>query len=652
MSKVTHVEEFIGTNGHLVDERFGFMNDMLKSMKAQVQAVYEHKELNYRMQLSQPSAENSGIVTAQVLTPYGASSPNKNSELFQRVGSATLFMHEIMVDNPDSLDCVMVSFPDGQSIVLDRFSDRKIDASGKVLPYDARKEQWYQDALENKETFSVTKSYLPCEDTDSITVSTAVYDGDKLVCVLGVSVKTERILEIIKNSFDEEGIYPVLIDETGTVLFSLVPDGPFADSDVLTKEENAGNEIVQFIIYFSMQKTASIEVTVDGQEYYSAFTAIPNAGWAEVIFVEKDLFEGSTNELMDSLEKLTDKTVDVSDRNFLKVLIQMLVLSVILIGLSILISILVSKRISRPIKRMTKKVSEIDGEKILFEMEEIFRTGDEIETLAAAFEAMSQKIRKYIADIVEISTQKERMETELKVATQIQSSMLPKGFPLFPDRTEFDVYASMDPAREVGGDFYDIFMTDEDHLVLVVGDASEKGVPAALFMVITKAFIKTRALTGGSPGKILTDVNNLLTEGNDTKMFVTVWLAILEISTGRFVYANAGHEKPAIKRADDEFSLDSTKHGFVLGGLKDISYSDYEISLYKGDKIFMYTDGLTEAHKDVHDLFGSTRMLEVLNKYKEREPKELALAVKSEVMAFSEDAPQFDDMTMLVLEYK
>jgi sigma-B regulation protein RsbU (phosphoserine phosphatase) len=355
---------------------------------------------------------------------------------------------------------------------------------------------------------------------------------------------------------------------------------------------------------------------------------------------------------MYELEVLTDKNVEASDRNLGSLLKQMLVLSATLIVLFILISILLSKRISRPIKRMTQKVSEIDGEKILFEMEELFRTGDEIETLAAAFEAMSQKIQQYITDIVEISTQKERMETELKVATEIQSSMLPKKFPLFPDRTEFDVYASMYPAREVGGDFYDIFMTDENHLALVVGDASEKGVPAALFMVISKAYIRTRALIGGKPGEILTDVNKLLAEGNEKKMFATVWLAILEISSGRLVYANAGHEKLVIKRADKAYALDYTKHNFVLGGMKNVSFSDYELTLEHGDRIFMYSDGLTEAHKDVQDLFGAARMLEVLNKNSQLSPAELIFAVKAEVDSFVGNAVQFDDMTMLALEYK
>ncbi len=355
---------------------------------------------------------------------------------------------------------------------------------------------------------------------------------------------------------------------------------------------------------------------------------------------------------MDRLELLTDRTVDVSDRNYVTVLRQMVVLSVILIGVSVLLSILLSRRITLPIKRMTRKVSQIDGENILFETEDIFRTGDEIETLAFAFETMSLKIRQYITDIVEISTQKERMGTELRVAMEIQRSMLPNQFPLFPARKEFDVFASMDTAREVGGDFYDLFMTDEDHIALVVGDASGKGVPAALFMVYTKAYIKSRALAGGTPAEILTDVNELLAESNDQRMFTTVWLAILEISTGRFVYANAGHERPAIKRAGEEYCLDLTKHGLVLGGMRGTRYSDAEMTLQRGDRIFMYTDGVTEAHQEAREFFGSARMLETLNKNSGLSPAELLPVVKTAIDEYVGSTSHFDDLTMLSLEYK
>ena len=633
MSNVVHFEELVGDNADLINERFGFANYMLKCLRAQILSIAAPGGSDQQIDISSPSSDDSQIMAAAV----------------------TPFINEIIDDDPEAPDCIVIAFPNGESIVVTPSSGNKNGASGNKLSFDARGEEWYSDAVKNKESFTVSKSHLPGKDTECITVSTPVCDtetGD-LVCVLGASVASDTILNIIEKDFNEEGLYPVLIDETGTILFSTISDGPFAEADLLNKKENAGNEFIQFIIDFSTSGyNSSIEITIDGAQYYCAFSSVLNAGLGELVFAEKDLFVADTNQLVDDLEMLTERTVDVSDRNFSEVLTQMLILSVVLIGLSILASVLLSRRIAGPIKSMTGKVAEIDGEKILFEMEEIFRTGDEIETLAVAFEAMSQKIRQYITDIVEISTQKERMETELKVANEIQSAMLPKNFPLFPDRTEFDVYASMDPAREVGGDFYDIFMTDDDHLALVVGDASEKGVPAALFMVISKAYIRTRALTGGSPGEILTDVNNLLAEGNGKKMFVTVWLAILEISTGRLIYANAGHEKAVIKRADEDYVLDHTKHGFILGGIKGVSYSDNEITLKHGDRIFMYTDGLTEAHKNVEDLFGSARMLEVLNKNSTLPPDELLSAVKAKVDEFVGDEPQFDDMTMLALEYK
>ena len=236
------------------------------------------------------------------------------------------------------------------------------------------------------------------------------------------------------------------------------------------------------------------------------------------------------------------------------------------------------------------------------------------------------------------------------MATRIQSGMLPKLFPLYPDRSEFSLFASMDPAREVGGDFYDAFLRDEDHLVMVVADVSDKGVPAALFMVVAKTQIKTRALRGGSPSEILADVNDLLCDGNNENQFVTVWLGILTISTGELVEANAGHEKPIRMHAGEDFEVLRTKHGLVMGGMSGVKYREDSMMLGSGDVVFMYTDGVTEATNKDKEQFGEKRLVESLNSHKELEPDELLPAVRRDIDAFVGEASQFDDLTMLALK--
>ena len=242
-------------------------------------------------------------------------------------------------------------------------------------------------------------------------------------------------------------------------------------------------------------------------------------------------------------------------------------------------------------------------------------------------------------------------QTELNMATEIQAGMLPSIFPAFPNREEFDLYASMDPAREVGGDFYDFYLVDNDHLALICADVSGKGVPAALFMMISKTIIQNFAMLGLGAAETLNKANEALCVRNTMEMFVTAWIGILEISTGKLTCANAGHEYPAVYR-DGRFELFKDKHGLVLGGMDISRYKEYEITLNKGDKIFVYTDGVPEATSEETELFGTDRMLDALNNRAEGDPKEILETVRASVDSFVGPAEQFDDLTMLCLEYK
>ena len=284
---------------------------------------------------------------------------------------------------------------------------------------------------------------------------------------------------------------------------------------------------------------------------------------------------------------------------------------------------------------------------------EKIKTRDEIEELADSVNNMENSIIDYIDNIRTIMAEKERIGAELNIATQIQADMLPRIFPPFPERKEFDIYATMRPAKEVGGDFYDFFLLDNDHIAMVMADVSGKGVPAALFMVIAKTLIKNRALLDKkfSPAEILTDVNNQLCEGNEVELFVTVWLGILQISTGKGIAANAGHEHPAIKRKNGRYELIKYKHSPALATMQGIRIKEHDFYLNPGDSFFVYTDGVTEAtNKDIK-MFGTDRMLDALNSLPNPDAKTLLENVRNEIDKFVEDAPQFDDITMLGFKY-
>ena len=264
---------------------------------------------------------------------------------------------------------------------------------------------------------------------------------------------------------------------------------------------------------------------------------------------------------------------------------------------------------------------------------------------------MELEINEYIQDLTSVTAEKERIGAELNVATQIQADMLPRIFPAFPERTEFDIYATMNPAKEVGGDFYDFFLVDDDHLAVVIADVSGKGVPAALFMVIAKTLIKNHAQNKDCPGDVFTQTNEQLCEGNDAGLFVTAWMGILEISTGKFTYVNAGHNPPLLRHADGSFEWLKSRPGFVLAGMEGVRYRENVMELAQGDTLYLYTDGVTEATNGAQELFGDDRLQNALNEQPDLPVDDLLHKIKNDIDSFVGEAEQFDDITMLGLKY-
>ena len=298
-----------------------------------------------------------------------------------------------------------------------------------------------------------------------------------------------------------------------------------------------------------------------------------------------------------------------------------------------------------------KMQSNADPAELKFEAVPV-RSSGELRLLADNVKSLADGVSTYMTNLQTVTADKERIGAELSLATRIQAAMLPHVFPPFPERTEFDLYASMDPAKEVGGDFYDFFLVDDDHLCMLMADVSGKGVPAALFMMVCKIILQSVAMLGGSPGEILNKTNEAICSNNEAQMFVTVWVGILEISTGRLTAANAGHEYPVIKKPDGRFEVFKDKHGLVIGAMDGMVYREYELQLEPGSKLFLYTDGVPEANDADNRLFGMERMLAALNADPDAVPEQILKNVRGAVDDFVKDAEQFDDLTMLCMEYR
>jgi sigma-B regulation protein RsbU (phosphoserine phosphatase) len=377
---------------------------------------------------------------------------------------------------------------------------------------------------------------------------------------------------------------------------------------------------------------------------------IPTVGWTVVSFIEKEITEQPAQMMITEYKRINDDATSKFEKGTKNCERTTLVMIAVVLILGSVGALVVSGRIVKPIERMTARMSELSGTDLAFDMEDTYRTGDEIEVLAESFATLSKRTVEYIGQITRITAEKERIGAELELATKIQADMLPNIFPAFPERPEFDIYATMTPAKEVGGDFYDFFLIDDDHLGMVMADVSGKGVPAALFMMMSKILVNNFAMMGGSPAKVLEQVNSQICKNNDEEMFVTVWFGVLEISTGKITAVNAGHEYPVIRQPGGSFEVFRDKHCPIVGGMEDIPYKQYEITLHKGGTLFVYTDGVPEATNTDNKMFGLERLTQSLNEQADASPKELLTKVRSDVDKFVGDAPQFDDLTMLAIK--
>ena len=422
------------------------------------------------------------------------------------------------------------------------------------------------------------------------------------------------------------------------------------NGDDLRESENT--ELAEFIRNALNQNTEIQTVNIDGTDYYVTGAPIEAVGWVLVSAVSKELTDQPAVLMEERFDGIQSDALASFNKGIYSSRRMIIVLLIIAVILGTGAALILAKRIVTPVETMTKRVASLGGENLQFKMEPVYQTGDEIEVLAESFADLSAKTLQYVDQVKKVTAEKERIGAELSMATAIQASQLPRLFPAFPNRSEFDLYASMTPAKEVGGDFYDFFMIDDDHIGIVMADVSGKGVPAALFMMVARVLIKSHLQNGETVSEALANVNEQLCEGNEAEFFVTVWLAVIEISTGKGTAANAGHEHPALRRADGSYQLVTYRHSPAVAVMEGIPFREHEFELYPGDSFFVYTDGVTEAANADRELFGNDRLLAALNRKPDAEPEEVLRNVMEGISGFVAGAEQFDDITMLSFKYK
>ena len=449
-----------------------------------------------------------------------------------------------------------------------------------------------------------------------------------------------EILDKVRQSNQADDVYIVYMDpETRTCVYIADP----------ATGEDACPPGTWDIVYEN-----NYEALTHPEDGFPAYITNSEYGW--LCSAGAPIFDSQGNVAAHVMTDVSMNDIMQDRHDFLRNLCVILVAAAVFAAL--VLFTVTNRLIVRPVQTLTEAAdsyvtnrSQEDGEAGKNAMELLnIKTGDEIETLAAAMKKMERDINDYIVNLARVTSEKERIGAELSIATEIQASMLPRIFPPFPDRQDLNIYAVMNPAREVGGDFYDFFLIDDTHLAITVADVSGKGVPAALFMVIAKTLIKDRACSFVKPGEIFTWVNQQLCESNQAGLFVTAWLGIIDLKSGLVEYVNAGHNPPLVALDGGEFAYLKQKSGFILAGLEGFAYETSSFQMSRGDRIFLYTDGVTEAMNRKDKLFGEKRLLEWMNLHRKETPEAVLHGLRGRIADFADGAEQYDDITMLMFE--
>ncbi len=631
----------------LAEEKMSAYTDSLAYATSYAHSLYTEKNYYPNKEVDIPRKENAGTwVMQRTLANDGIN----YSDVRQECGllGNMLDVFGPIIEQQDDIATIYIGTESGLLISYDPYSDTG-DVVGEGY-YEFRDSTWYQLGKDAKD-YEITEAYQDGYGR-GLTVTCVAPFADEYGQFHGC-IAIDILMSTLNDSMVNDGIAKpstaILIDADGNVIAENRENatsgdlGSIFDSNRPEALREAGKTILE-------EEDGIYRSGTDENSEYFAYSTIDTLGWTICILTPVSTVVEPAVLIKTGIDDNTRSVVNSVINGVRTVIQSCLSLSALIL---IFVTLFVggfSRKIASPLKKLEEDVKKISGGDLKHRTDVV--TDDEIGSLATSFNSMTDSLQNYIADLKEMTVKEERLSMELSLATDIQASMLPKDFDIYADHKEFSVFASMNPAKEVGGDFYDFFMRDDKNLVLVMADVSGKGVPAALFMAKAKTAIKTRAMMGGTPAEILNDVNVQMCEGNREELFVTVWIAIIDLETGKGLAANAGHEHPVLRRAGKNYELVEYRHSMVVAAFDEAKFQEHEFELFPGDSIFVYTDGVPEATTTKEDeFFGTTRMLEALNKDPEASPENVVQHVYDAVVGFADGAEQFDDITMLSMKY-
>ena len=636
-------------------------NDLFQGLQGRVEMLADYAQKLFsdpgaypRVEVSGPETVENGKIATQLLTAEGVDISGE--VLRDKIGLAAN-LSDLMValySTSEETNSCFISLPEGVTLATDDRSGSKLDDAGRAMPFPCTARPWYKLAEEQGKLIFTDVEKDAFTGKIGIVCAAPIYVNGELAAIVGSDLFLTSMEAAVQASAANGG-YVLVVNEKGHVVFAPGTQEDFsvkASGEAEDLRQSSISELGTLVRDAMEQKTNVRSVPLKSGESYMMGAPMKTVGWTLLSVQSVASAQKPATMLKEAYEQIQAETAEIYQKKTDASRNTALVLLLAATALMLTGSLVLGKRIVKPLNTMTRRIGELGDGNMVFTMENTYRTGDEVEELAKSFAALSHKTMEYVDKVKTATAEKERLTTELSLATSIQTAMLPHIFPAFPEKQEFDVFASMDPAREVGGDFYDFFLIDGDHLCLTIADVSGKGVPAALMMMASKIILQSYAKMGKSPREILSLTNQSLCTNNEAEMFVTAWLGILELSTGKLTAANAGHEYPVFRKTGGRYEICKDRHGFVLGGLKDVPYREYEIDMTPGSSLFVYTDGLPEATDANNEAFGMERMLTTINERPEASPRDVLQHMRGAVDGFVKDAEQFDDLTMLCLTYK
>ena len=630
----------------------------LKQFRTSVQTVadtvtkmYENPDEYQQRGVDLPEQKNDGKLAVQLL--YSKKTVKSSESVKKELGLIANAQDTLYVENKNDPNMVSnyIATKSGIMIQADYISAKKFDENGNIMPYEADTRPWYVGASKTKKPFFTSLSRDAHTSGVGIMCGVPFFKGKEFMGVAGAGMYLNELQKAVPDTKVGKDGYACMIDGEGKVIFSSGGGETFTDDldKVTDLRENDQKDLAELVTKAVKGERGVTVLSLDGEMSYVAYAPLETVGWTFFTIIPEKEVEAPTTSLLNSLENSKDRTVEESNSQIRFVFIILAAIFIILNLLAVFFSKKAGKILVKEVVVLTQKVENIKGDNLDFEWNG--KSDDEIQVLAESFGSLTERMKQYITEITEITAKEQRIASELSLATNIQASMVPTNFDDYKAFEAFGLYANMTPAKEVGGDFYDFFLTDADHIALVMADVSGKGVPAALFMSKAMTAIKTRTLMGGSPAAILADVNNQMCEGNEAELFVTVWLAIIDLKTGKGMAANAGHEHPALRHKGGQFELIKYRHSPAVATMEDMPFKEHEFEVEPGDTIYVYTDGVTEATDASNQLFGEERLVDALNKDPDAKPDDLLKNVVKSINEFVADAPQFDDLTMMAFTY-